>query len=1236
MNRTLQALTFACLCLAALAIAASSARAQVVYQEFTEAKASFGTNSLTIPTPAGAGPGDLLIAAVAADGNTINALAPPAGQGWLLIDLGREGGSVTLGVWWKLALASEPAAHTFTWSSNQEAYGWIMRFTGHDPVSPIHAVAAANGTSSAPPSPSVTTSIADALILRLGGFDDDDVSIDNPGLAGHVPITMDESGPGGGTTSGGAGYRMQVAPGPSGTSSFSLTGSEQYRTVTLAIVAGSAHLAIGHDGGANICQPESITLSAHDAAHAVAPGYLGTVGLSTSTGNGDWSLISGSGVLTNLGSGSGTYAFAAADAGTVTLGLANGISETLNIDATDGTLSESPAEDADLAFSAIVSTDMVRDEFNTSTYAGSDGSVAWSGSWIERDDDGSPSSGNVQVIAGEVSLDDFPNSGGDPSLEREADLTGASTATFSFDFRTTSGVDSSDSVFVEVSSNGGISWTILENITGISGATSGARSYDISPHIAVNTRVRFRVNGLNGTGGSSCCYGAASEQFLADNVQIQFASPLICGADHFTISHDGFGINCLVETLGVTARDSLGNVLTSYDQQITLDTQTGTGTWSLISGSGSFSDATSGDGLATYSFDPADLGSVVLGLSYEQGPATLDADVYETASPLVRDDDTEGALTFGPSGFTVTASALSNPPPSPIVDPIGTQIAGTDFALHLAAYGQTPDDPICGVIEAYAGAKALKFWSTYVDPGSGTRQVTIDGSGIATSEPAAAAQAVNFVSGQGVVLAKYKDVGRILIGLKDDAPPEPIGGIAGAAGPFVVKPADLLITAIERPDTSPNPGTSVPTDPDFFVTAGGPFQVTVEARDAEGDLTPSFGNETAAEGILLTASTLVAPAGGRNGSADDGAILNGTAFTPDGPAGRFSGTTFAWDEVGAMRLTASIADGDYLGAGDVTGTESGVVGRFIPDYFDVLPNAPAFRAGCVAGAFTYLEQPFDFAVGSEPVLSVTARALGGTTTRNYTGAWWRITNASLTGRSYTSLSGTLNPGGLPAPALDPAIVDLANGTGTLTFSTGAGLYFDRPAVVAPFDAEISLTINVVDLDGAAYGANPARFGTAAPGGGISFVGGKSMRFGRLALSNAHDSELVALAMPFVAEYWNGTGFVQNIADSCSAVPAAELSLAPTPPALVTVPTVGNVPLVLGDAGLSLSAPGAGNTGFVDVEADLSVTTGAGVPWLRYDWPYDGSDGLFDDNPIGRATFGIFPGDAPVVFMREVY
>ena len=163
------------------------------FREFTEAKAGTDTTSVTIAIPSGTTTGDLLISAVATDGDTDVSLAAPAGEGWTEINTNSAGSAVTLGTWWKLAGAAESSTHQFTWSGSEQAYAWMMRFTGHDAAAPIDAAAANYVTSSSPTSPAVTSTVDDALILRLGGFDDPDITLDAPGLSGHTAITMDSS-----------------------------------------------------------------------------------------------------------------------------------------------------------------------------------------------------------------------------------------------------------------------------------------------------------------------------------------------------------------------------------------------------------------------------------------------------------------------------------------------------------------------------------------------------------------------------------------------------------------------------------------------------------------------------------------------------------------------------------------------------------------------------------------------------------------------------------------------------------------------------------------------------------------------------------------------------------------------------------------------------------------------------------------------------------------------------------
>jgi hypothetical protein len=168
------------------------------YRGFNEAKAVVDTaTSLPISTPL-VNTGDLLIAAVATDEDTSATLSAPSG--WTSITSPSSYSSaVTLGAWWKIASATEPASYTFTWAGGQQAYGWMMRFTGHNSTSPINGMPSVwGGSSSTPTSPAVTTTVSNCLILRLGAFDGNDVNTlpapGNPGLSGHTAITMDTTG----------------------------------------------------------------------------------------------------------------------------------------------------------------------------------------------------------------------------------------------------------------------------------------------------------------------------------------------------------------------------------------------------------------------------------------------------------------------------------------------------------------------------------------------------------------------------------------------------------------------------------------------------------------------------------------------------------------------------------------------------------------------------------------------------------------------------------------------------------------------------------------------------------------------------------------------------------------------------------------------------------------------------------------------------------------------------------
>ncbi len=714
----------------------------------------------------------------------------------------------------------------------------------------------------------------------------------------------------------------------------------------------------------------------------------------------------------------------------------------------------------------------------------------------------------------------------------------------------------------------------------------------------------------------------------ATDIQTIMAETHPCGAgiDHFLITHDGQGISCAAEAVTVSAHALDHSVFSSYSSNIILDTGTGNGSWSLISGAGTFIDATLGDGIASYQFDASDNGIAQFALDYQQGVSPINIAVGDGS---FLDDDTEGLLNFSPSGFIVTATQLANPPPNPINDPLGNQTAGTNFNMWLTAYGQSVTDPSCGVIESYTGVKPINFWNSTINPATGTITPTVAGSPIAATEGTSSVQNVMFNNGQAQLLVKYKDVGQIRINLKDAELVTKANVITGSSSNFVVKPADFVISLSANPAANDANGG-------VFKKAGEAFQVDVAVVDAEGSLTPNYGNENSPETIKISSSQLIAPLAGRNGSSGTGALLNATAFTATAP-GQFSNITAAFDEVGIIRMQAEVGDEDYIGSGNVSGTESGNVGRFIPDRFLANDNSPQFRNGDSAWScgFSYQQQPFEFATGLQPILTITAVNETGAATFNYGGDFWKL-NTTASGRDYQNqavgVAAVLNADTSSSTVTLSATSDLADGEGTVTIS-GDLLSYQKSAATpvasdAPFAADAVLTLTVADLtdsDNVCYDSdNDGNCDNYVS----SNINGTEIRWGRWYLENGFGSELEALPIIAIAQQFDGTLFQVNTDDNCSATTATWL--APTLSSYSDNLNAGETVLTqstmtAGILPLMLSAPGEGNYGSVRVVMPTDS-------WLYYDFDGDGSA----DAASATATFGIFKGKSPVIYWRQKY
>ncbi|MGB5200030.1 MAG: DNRLRE domain-containing protein, partial [Sedimenticolaceae bacterium] len=168
------------------------------------------------------------------------------------------------------------------------------------------------------------------------------------------------------------------------------------------------------------------------------------------------------------------------------------------------------------------------DRFDTNaSFAGDDGVLSWTNDWQEVGEASGPGAGDIRVAdeffgdgGGNVELIVKTNNG----VWREADLSGATTATLSFDYARTR-VEVDDHLVVYVQSGGGTGGDTIvgapgtwDEVARYSGAADDAAylsdSIDISAYIGSDTRILFKADGaLQG-----------NDVFFIDNVRIDLAT----------------------------------------------------------------------------------------------------------------------------------------------------------------------------------------------------------------------------------------------------------------------------------------------------------------------------------------------------------------------------------------------------------------------------------------------------------------------------------------------------------------------------------------------------------------------------------------------------------------------------------------------------------------------------------------------------------------------------------------
>jgi len=711
----------------------------------------------------------------------------------------------------------------------------------------------------------------------------------------------------------------------------------------------------------------------------------------------------------------------------------------------------------------------------------------------------------------------------------------------------------------------------------------------------------------------------------------------ICGdlepsIHHYEIVHDGQGLTCAPEPVIIKA--CIDNVCSSLStDSVSLDFQA----------NGSTKSSPTFTGSTSFDFNHTIAETLTLSIAN----ATIAA-----SEPIVCDDGSGSScdIDFVDAGFIFSQTSVVN-------EDIDNQIAGTPFTAYIRAVENvdgvctglfngdvtvglsqkniaptTPDGLNFTVKDTHSNTKTLGKHTTYTDV-----ELEFNGSSEATLT-----NATYLDAGQIQLYASYSVDGVNLV---------------GSSNIFWVSPFKLVARAqSEGSDIDGSTNTS-----EIIHEAGQVFDFTVTAYN-------SLGTEDENKTINYTPNNmqLLLTRTGPSPDGFDGTFNYGTGaiFSAISPVyqpvtlsaffeGVSSTNSATFSEVGLLNLDLQDVDYGFLGnviaGGSITG-DSLNIGRFYPDHFDVLITSNSFEDVCTSGAtdFTYIGQSFSYL--NEPELIITAKNYSGITTRNYTEEDYQKLEASDISRTFPAADTTrdgadnatkmvvsplVTNGTLTSPVTSPTS---SVGVMTYTFNDTDSFTYDKDAnsLIASFTTIYDILIDSIqDADGAnaiaSLTSNIPSSNTVSPTG-------TNLVFGRWIIENTFGSERTDLPFPMAVQYYDGTSFITNPIDTCTAYDgdnAANHSLSITNlnnPLSATnlTPISGNGVFSLGLAELQIGKPTDGSQGQIRLTYDATPT------WLKYDWTWNGVDAKeFNENPSAVATFGLFRGNDRIIYQREV-
>ena len=817
--------------------------------------------------------------------------------------------------------------------------------------------------------------------------------------------------------------------------------------------------------------------------------------------------------------------------------------------------------------------------------------------------------------------------------------------------------------------SGPVAFTTL-TINNSSGASAGV---SISSNVSVSTKLTLS-NGVINTGASTLSYSpncvttpiSIANGYVVGNLSLYFPSstnmsctyPVGDSIGYAPITVSSLNSNTGGTLIGSTHVDTGGAVETAagFNPLASVARY-----WTLSLGTLTFS----GNYNATLQWNyPADLGAGAVpstfSVRYLSGGVWTTPSSGAPTNTSIQATNVKGA---GYGTFVVGSATLSSSSASSfnVVDgnyAQGSYDAATthDIYTKLAGWNESTGSVGNSVfnLDVIALNSSGKTLSNYVI--SGTKAVKLDlvddSSGatcnataaacfacsktiVATVNPVFAVADSGYKNNVVVTIANSSAYSRLIARVTDTTSSPTVYACSSDA--FAVRPRSFTVTATTSGGTA-MAGSASGASGSPLVEAGALFTLMAASNAVNYGGTPSV--TTASITDYLGSPTAIAT------------LFSGAFAAASATTGQASGS-FSYGEVGYVSLgTDAVNDSNFVGASGDSGNGDCVLGstsntknasglygcsigsaatswgRFIPDHFAITGSASLVNRADVsctpASSFTYLGEDF------KTSFTLAALNVSGATTFNYAdftafglGNYAKLGLTSWSSFGFAASSGALQQGRTGAPTGNWGAARTTNG-GQAPVTAYSLMTRSATTPAAPA-MNVAVSATPTDSDGVT--------GTFA-------LGSSNFYYGRLQMQNAYGSELLSLPVPLQAQYWMGSDYATNTADSCTAIPMTSVVMGNYQKNLVACNTVisptGTVTLVAGKlpgSGLVLSAPGSGHSGSVDLDVNLSATATGNTCLSGTQSAATAANLLwFGANPTARATFGIYK--SPLIYRRE--